>query len=67
MILFLGLGRMGPPMAMHLLSAGMHVVGYDLGPNMEIALATAKTAGVALPLSEKVSELVQTIEVLSHA
>jgi 3-hydroxyisobutyrate dehydrogenase len=35
--------------------------------DMEIALATAKTAGVALPLSEKVSELVRTIEVLSHA
>jgi 3-hydroxyisobutyrate dehydrogenase len=35
--------------------------------DMEIALATAETAGVELPLSEKVNELVRQIDVLSHA
>lgn len=41
MILVLGLGRMGLPMAAHLLRAGQKVVGYDPSPSRMALLANA--------------------------
>jgi 3-hydroxyisobutyrate dehydrogenase-like beta-hydroxyacid dehydrogenase len=52
MILFLGLGRMGLPMAKHLLSAGMEVTGYDPDQQRMDMLAMA---GGALPQSLSVA------------
>ncbi len=44
-IAFVGLGRMGGPMAAHLVAAGHRVLGFDLVPD---ALAAASAAGVEI-------------------
>ncbi|MFD9009369.1 NAD(P)-binding domain-containing protein, partial [Streptomyces sp. NPDC059552] len=44
-IAFVGLGRMGGPMAARLVAAGHRVLGFDLVPD---ALAAASAAGVEI-------------------
>lgn len=43
-VAWIGLGRMGLPMATHLVEAGFHVTGHDLSPD---SLERARTAGIS--------------------
>lgn len=49
MILYMGLGRMGLPMATHALGAGQEVVGFDPSPDRRGMLAKAGGVAVADP------------------
>jgi 3-hydroxyisobutyrate dehydrogenase len=49
-VAWIGLGRMGLPMATHLVRAGLHVTGYDLSDE---SMARAEAAGIAKASSIK--------------
>lgn len=60
-ILFIGIGKMGLPMACHLLKKGHHVFALDANPNQQIM---AKNAG--LSVIKEVSELLTLLTPLDY-
>src|SRR2546422_11577782 len=58
----IGLGRMGLPMARHLLHAGFEVAGFDLDPARGAALA--ETGGAAAASAREVAAYSQAVLVM---
>lgn len=62
MILYMGLGRMGLPMALHAMRAGQEVVGYDPSPERQAMFA--REGGVVAPVVAEALERAKVVVVM---